>query len=1129
MSILLKATQRANRPRRNIVEIGATYGNVWALDKNGNIWGWGVNNLGFIGNNTLFLTQTPVKIYGNKTFCKIASGDGTGSLPTSHVLAIDKNGRAWAWGGGASGQLGDNFNTSRRIPVSVKGAIKTFCEITGGTSVSLALDKNGRAWAWGNNSAGQLGNNAIISQRTPVSVLGAIKTFCKIDAGHSHVLAIDKNGRLWGWGRNVLGELGINSTIASCLTPVSILGAVKTFCKIAVGDSMSAAIDKNGRVWCWGANSSGQLGNNTTISQRTPVSVVGAVKTFCEIKAFTMGGQGFGAFIAIDKNGKAWAWGENGYNAFGDGTVINQCTPVAVGGNVGANKTFCKIGTGFANGFAIDKNGRTWAWGDNYYHQLGAGSIVSKTTPIKLGGTLKTFCEISGNASVGASLGIDKNGKAWGWGYNDWTYNVGDNTTNNKKTPVSVYGNKTFCKIFASEHTIAIDKNGRAWGWGNNTNGQVGNNTVVGPVKTPVSVLGAVKTFCQISGGRNHVLAIDKNGRAWGWGNNALGQLGDNTITDKRTPVSVVGTIKTFCQITGSLGNDGSFALDKNGRAWAWGNNTAGSIGDNTTISRRTPVSVAGAVKTFCQISIGSNSVLAIDKNGRAWAWGSYIALGIGSETSKLSPVTILGQNKTFCKVSAGGDFSVAIDKNGRAWGWGRNDLGQLGTNSTIATNVARPGQITPVSVAGAIKTFCRITGGGQPGIGFSLAIDKNGRAWAWGNNGNGQLGDNTTVGKFTPVSVAGAVKTFCDIKNGVNQSFGIALDKNGRIWGWGINGNGQLGDNTNVSKRTPVSVLGAAKTFCKIAAGGFHTAAIDKNGRMWCWGNNSNGQLGVNSTVIVSVATPLSVVGTAKTFCHVSAGNNHTLAIDKNGLVWAWGFNNTGQLADGESADSLTPKSIIGQVKTFCKIAAGNGPSLAIDKNGRLWGWGFNGNGAVGNDTVVPPRTPVLIAGTAKTFCEVTSGNSHTLAIEKNGRVWAWGLNTNLQLANLYVTSVLTPVSVVGAIKTFCQIKCGGTHTIGLDKNGAIWGWGNDFYGQAGINQGLSYNYHSTPKRIAGISKTFCKISAGIEMSYGIEKNGNVWCWGRNDKNNLGIGGFFLDEESGLEFSSTPIRVCTI
>jgi alpha-tubulin suppressor-like RCC1 family protein len=341
-----------------------------------------------------------------------------------------------------------------------------------------------------------------------------------------------------------------------------------------------------------------------------------------------------------------------------------------------------------------------------------------------------------------------------------------------------------------------------------------------------VSVLGGVKTFCQISGGGTHSLAIDKNGRSWGWGEAIY--IGINVTLVIATPVSVLGAVKTFCQIIS--GYDHVCVIDKNGRAWAWGQNPNGGIGDNSTTSRLTPVSVLGAAKTFCRISGGKNFSLALDKNGRAWGWGYNTSgqVGDNSTTSRLTPVSVLGAVKTFCYIHVGEDYSLSIDKNGRAWAWGRNGYGTLGDNSI--TN-----RLTPVSIAGAVKTFCKISGA----FFHSLAIDKNGRAWGWGYSFYGVVGNGSEFTSIlTPVSVTGAVKTFCQISAGTFHS--LSIDKNGRAWGWGYNGYGQLGNDLVTQSLTPVSVLGGVKTFCQISAGRRHSLAIDKNGRAWGWGYNN-------------------------------------------------------------------------------------------------------------------------------------------------------------------------------------------------------------------------------------------------------------------------------------------------
>jgi len=334
----------------------------------------------------------------------------------------------------------------------------------------------------------------------------------------------------------------------------------------------------------------------------------------------------------------------------------------------------------------------------------------------------------------------------------------------------------------------------------------------------------------------------------------------------------------------------------------------------------------------------------------------------------------------------------------------------------------------------------------------------KNGQAWGWGYNTQGQIGDNTVTSRRTPVSILGTIKTFCKIGTGVATS--IVIDKNGQIWGWGFNYYGNIGDNTTTQRNTPVSILGAKKTFCSIDSSQ-HTIGIDKNGLVWGWGYNGYGQLGNNS--VTNKITPVSILGVKKTFCSITTGQNHTMGIDNTGLVWGWGWNGYGQLGDNSKISKRTPVSILGAKKTFCSVVSGYGHSLGIDNTGLVWGWGYNGKGQLGDNSTVSKCTPVSILGAKKTFCVITSGDVHTIGIDKNGQVWCWGSNVNGQLGDNTIVQRNTPVSILGSKKTFCKIS-GQQHTLAIDKNGQLWSWGNNNKGELGDN---TINKKCTPIRV--------------------------------------------------------------
>ncbi len=335
-------------------------------------------------------------------------------------------------------------------------------------------------------------------------------------------------------------------------------------------------INTKGQAWGWGYNYYGELGNNSVICYSTPVTVCGN-HTFCEI---SRGGH----TIALDTY-QAWCWGYNYYGELGNNSVICYSTPVTVCGN----HTFCKISAGLLFSIGLNYQGKLWSWGYNGYGELGNNSVICYSTPVTVCGN-HTFCEIScGQLNV---LSLDNHYKAWGWGWN--SVGVGDNSIINKSTPVAVCGNHTFCKISAGgSNSMGIDNHGKAWSWGYNGSGRLGNNTNVLSQLTPVSVYGT-HTFCKISVGGSNSMGIDNHGKAWSWGYNGSGQLGNYTINiEKCTPVAVCGN-HTFCEIF--IKDLSLFALDNNSKVWSWGHNYYGTLGDNTTSYRSTPIAVCSSL-----------------------------------------------------------------------------------------------------------------------------------------------------------------------------------------------------------------------------------------------------------------------------------------------------------------------------------------------------------------------------------------------------------------------------------------------------------------------------------------------------------------------------------------------------
>lgn len=328
--------------------------------------------------------------------------------------------------------------------------------------------------------------------------------------------------------------------------------------------------------------------------------------------------------------------------------------------------------------------------------------------------------------------------------------------------------------------------------------------------------------------------------------------------------------------------------LNGNGQAYATGLGSGGALGNNRTDNTSRPVSVVGR-HIFSSVSAGANYALALKGDGTVWSWGTNTAgpLGDNSTTSKSSPVSVVGGH-SFSQIAAF-NHSLALKADGTAWAWGGNSQGNLGDNTTSNRS-------SPVSVVGD-HSFVYISAGGFSSGSHSLALKADGTAWAWGDAGLGEMGDNSTSDKSSPVSVLGD-HSFVAIAAGRNgQSFGLKED--GSVWAWGQQ---PVGDGTASNRSSPVSVLGE-HSFASIT-GGPH--GLKGDGSLWGWGSGSQGRIGDNSTT--NRTSPVSVLG-GHSFIFASGGSSHSMAIKDGGVAWGWGDNTTGgRLGDRTTTDRSSP-----------------------------------------------------------------------------------------------------------------------------------------------------------------------------------------------------------------------------
>jgi alpha-tubulin suppressor-like RCC1 family protein len=351
-----------------------------------------------------------------------------------------------------------------------------------------------------------------------------------------------------------------------------------------------------------------------------------------------------------------YAWGSNLNGRLGDNTTTTRSSPVTV---VGGITNWSQLSGGNDHGLGLTATGIAYAWGLNFPGgQLGDGTTTSRLSPVTVVGGITNWSQVSARGSH--SLGVTATGVAYAWGSNS-SGQLGDGTTINRSSPVTVVGGITnWNQVSAgSSHIAGLTSTGIAYAWGSNVDGRLGDGTTTDR-SSPVTVIGGITNWSQVSAGLDHTLGLTSTGIAYAWGYNGSGRLGDGTTTARSSPVTVVGGITNWSQLSGGKGH--SLGLTSTGIAYAWGINASGRLGDGTTTTRSSPVTVVGGITNWSQVSADVHS-LGLTSTGIAYAWGSNTSgrLGDGTQTDRSSPVTVVGGITNWSQLAAGGTHSLAL------------------------------------------------------------------------------------------------------------------------------------------------------------------------------------------------------------------------------------------------------------------------------------------------------------------------------------------------------------------------------------------------------------------------------------------------------------------------------------
>ncbi len=615
-------------------QIAAGAAHTCVIVAGGQVRCWGANDTGQLGSGPPGAASgSPIGVEGLSGATGIAAG-------SNHTCVIVTGGQARCWGANDTGQLGNGSGSPSGSPVSVGGLTGATRIAAGGFSTKFddsgttcAVVTGGQVRCWGDNSTGQLGNGTFGSSSTPVGVTG-LSGATVLAMGDRHVCALVTSGQARCWGANSRGELGNGTSGSASPTIVSVTGVSG-----AVGVALSGGGDGGtscvvlavGGVRCWGDNSSGELGVGTVGSgSALRVGVTG-------LSGAVQIAGGSTQTCALVDGGKVRCWGANSSGQLGNATTIPSPTPVSVGTVTGATRT----SAGGEHGCALVSGGQGRCWGRNEEGQLGNGtpSATPSTTPVAVTGLSGAIRIAAGNRFTCALV---SGGQSRCWGAND-RGQLGNGTTTTSSTLVAVTGLSGAVELGAGgRHVCAIVAGGQVRCWGANDRGQLGNGTSsAGATTTPVTVSG-LSGATRISAGAEHTCVVLSGGQVRCWGGNTRGQLGNGTSSFGATtsPVTVAGLTGA---VDVAAGGEHTCALLNSGQARCWGSRDFGQLGDGITGGpvATSPVGVAG-LSGATGLASGSFHTCAIVAGGQARCWGANGEGAIG--LLRFSPAAVAVQ-----------------------------------------------------------------------------------------------------------------------------------------------------------------------------------------------------------------------------------------------------------------------------------------------------------------------------------------------------------------------------------------------------------------------------------------------------------------------------------------------------
>lgn len=479
---------------------------ILAIKTDGSLWAWGDNEFGQLGDGSTETRASPVRIGNESNWKSVSTG-------WHNSFAVKTDGTLWAWGEPRWRLLAKSESTAIVTAPKQADSSTDWRFVAVGSNDIAALKTDNSLWTLGDYQ-GEL------------EMLGYDVDWSSVSIGGNHLLAIKNDGTLWAAGDNSYGQLGTGHTrtdyphycaveIISCGTKLAQIGTESDWKGVAAGSGHSVAVKRNGAIFTWGDNILGQLGNGQAGSraQRDTPTHVGGENDWKDVgtgftpysPGISSGGmhQTTGYTIALKNDGTLWAWGGNDYGQLGDGTRIHRSLPA----QIGADTDWSKLAVGARHSLAIKNDGSLWSWGDGTGTGYGLPYESAPPKPTRIGSDADWAIIAAGSLQ---SAAIKTNGTLWAWGFSL----VGGSVAS---APTQIGFDTTWTHVaLGGSHAVALKSDGTLWTWGWNYNGQLGDGTTID--RNEPTQIGTDHDWTAAEAGGNITVGLKKDGTLWAWG-----------------------------------------------------------------------------------------------------------------------------------------------------------------------------------------------------------------------------------------------------------------------------------------------------------------------------------------------------------------------------------------------------------------------------------------------------------------------------------------------------------------------------------------------------------------------------------------------------------------------------------